>query len=145
VLETEIQKCRYTSQNRNNDILSDKKDKYKWVQYILVSAGMKFRNRKNCQHIPDHFQHWFYLSLEMSLFGSFYTCNNGLLLALCTYDTIYLAVCASAMIGTNCNILLSSLKFVPYNTRAERRIVKCHPRWLPKNACNFIRLYHVAT
>jgi hypothetical protein len=32
--------------------------KYKWIQYILISAGMKFRNKKKFQHIPAHFEPW---------------------------------------------------------------------------------------
>jgi hypothetical protein len=34
----------------------------KWIYYILISAGMKFRNKKKFQYgipaQPAHFQHW---------------------------------------------------------------------------------------
>jgi hypothetical protein len=39
-------------------------EKYKWMQYILISAGMKFRNKKKFRysslyrHIPAHFENW---------------------------------------------------------------------------------------
>jgi hypothetical protein len=31
----------------------------KWIRYILISAGMKFRNRKKFRYgTPAHFEHW---------------------------------------------------------------------------------------
>jgi hypothetical protein len=34
-------------------------EKDKWIQYILICAGMKFRNKKKFQYgILAHFVHW---------------------------------------------------------------------------------------
>jgi hypothetical protein len=54
-------------------------EKDKWLYYILVSAGMKFRNKKKFRYgIPVHFQHCLYLTLFCLCIFIYYIASDKL-------------------------------------------------------------------